>query len=161
MIFGKFWILKWQAFWDGGSRKSFEVKTHLNVMPPINLTIYFLTLWNFIGYVQVSKRTWQNVQNSFTFYLQPSHMMSWDIYTSHNFQTLFAFLKFLNHLDTQSWTCLLVKDVLNFFWFHEKGLKIRINNINIIFHSFYSIIWITCNSNLSSLKNLLEMKVII
>jgi hypothetical protein len=72
-----------------------------------NLTASFSTLWNIYRNVLICKHgTWQNVQNSFKFLSQPSHIISWHIGKSHNFQTPFAFFRIYKSFGhTIIWSC--------------------------------------------------------
>jgi hypothetical protein len=116
----------WLAFGFCQKQKQLKAPTKgtLNVTSHINLTIYFLTLRNFIGDGSISKhRTWQNVYNSFNFLLQPLHMISWDTGKSHNFQTLFAIFKIFKSFGHTIMVVLLGQNIQTFFWFHENVLN--------------------------------------
>jgi hypothetical protein len=128
-------------------------KLNLNVASPTNLTISFVTLWNFIGDVSISKHhTFKMFKTHSNFYYN-LHTWYHKILTNIiNFKLYLNFLEFLNYLDTRSRSCSLVKIFKILFWSHGKRLKLRYITWISFFHSFYSIIWITCCSNLTSFK---------
>jgi hypothetical protein len=97
-------------------------KLNLNVS---HLTTYFITLWKFIGDVSLWKALYmKNIPKSFKFLLQPSHMISWDIDKSHNFQTSFAFSITCKSFRQMNMVMFPGQDVQNYPWFHGKYLKL-------------------------------------
>jgi len=91
------------------------------------------------------QRMWQIMRKFLNFLPQPPHMISWDLDESHDFSKFICFKPIPPHVRGHvSWTRCLKFPLISRIWPH-----IGLNNMNTIFHSFYSIIWITCSSNLT------------
>ena len=119
----------------------------------------FSSLRFFFGDASVYKgRTWQIVRNLFHFFPQFPCMISWNFDKSRDFQTSFAFFKNLKTIRPHvrgrvSWT-----RRAKFLFISRVRPHIGLNNMNIIFYPFYSIIWVTCSSNLTYTKKFLEIQ---
>ena len=82
----------------------------------------------------------------------PPCLISWDLDKSHDFQTLLAFIRIEKPFGQTFMVVFHEQDVQNFFISRVRP-HTRLSNMNIIFYSFYYIIWITCSSNLTYTKN--------
>ena len=98
--------------------------SNLIVTSTSNLTASLSTFWFFFADVSIYKhRTWQNCKTHSNFY-HSLHIWYHEILTNLIiFKLHLHFLEFLNHLDTQSWSCFLVKMFEISFDFMEKVLN--------------------------------------
>ena len=112
------------------------------------------TLRIFLWDASVCKhRTWQIVRNLLNFY-HSLHVWYHKILTNLMiFRLFFLNLKTIrSHVRGRiSWT-----RCSKFLFISRVRPHTGHSNMNIIFHSFYSIIWITCSSNLTDTKNSLK-----
>ena len=125
-----------------------------------NLTASFTTLWFFLADVSICKhRTWKNFKIHSNFY---HSLRIWYHEILPNliiFRLRLLFLEF-KIIQTHVRGHVSCSGCLKFLFIWWVRPQTRLNNMSIIFHLFYYIIWITCGSNLTWFKKLLEMQLI-
>ena len=114
--------------------KSFEVKPQLDHHLTLNLKQSFSVVTFLFEDASISKqRMRQLVRNALNFLSHVSHMISWDINKSHDFQTLFVFYTILKQFDHKFMVMFRGQTCSKFSITSRIRPHIKLNNMNIIF----------------------------